>query len=164
MVQVGGELCLDVWLAVESDDGHKVRNSTDHGIEKRTEPAVAIQAAAARTARLHDDHQCQRLTVSVFFQRDFLLDAVISKDEIIGSEAENRFAAAGLYQRRHQDEIGAAAQDGGGIGNICACVQGPQRISKARGTTAGGTSSARSAWRRYAASEMGEDAEYRDRG
>jgi len=47
-----------------------------------------------------------------------LLDAVVGQDEIIGSEAENRFAAAGLYQRRHQDEIGAAAQDGGGIGNI----------------------------------------------
>ena len=95
-----------------------MRNSADHGIEERTKPAVAIQTAAARTASLHDDHQCQRLTVGVFFQCEFLLNAVIGKDEIVGSETEDRFAAVGFYQRRHQDKIGATAQDRGGIGNL----------------------------------------------
>ncbi|HXP08423.1 MAG TPA: hypothetical protein VN828_08005, partial [Acidobacteriaceae bacterium] len=112
------EICLDVWLAVESDDGHAVGNSAGQGIEQRTKFAVAIQTAPARTANLHNDHQCQWLPIGVFFQRDVLLDPVVSKDEIIGRETENRFPVAGFYQGRHQNKIGASAQDGGGIGNI----------------------------------------------
>jgi hypothetical protein len=103
VVQVGSEICLDVWLTVKSDDGHTVRNGTYHGIEEWIKAAVVIQPAAARPASLHDDHQGQRPTVGVFFQCDILLDAIIGKDEIFRSETENRFAAAGLYQRRYQD-------------------------------------------------------------
>ena len=93
------------------------------------------QAAAARTAGLHDYHQCQRLAVGVFFQYEFLFDAVIGKDEIIGSEPKDRFAAAGLYQRRHQTRLEPRRRIGVGSEISCAGAQAPQRTWKVRQTS-----------------------------
>jgi len=51
----------------ESDDSHAVRNCSDQGVQERTKLPVGVQPTPARTASPHDDHQCQRLTVEVFF-------------------------------------------------------------------------------------------------
>jgi len=61
----------------------------------------------------------QRLTVGAFFQCEFLLDAVIGKDEIIGSETEDRLAATGLYPRRTRTRSEPRRRTGVGWNILC---------------------------------------------
>ena len=109
-IRVRGEVLFDARLAVKSDHSNAMWHAANHCVEYRPQVAIVTQVCRTLTSGLHDDGQRQGLPERAIFNPHRLRNAIICQDEIFSRERKNNLGRLGLYQYRHEHQIGAGRE------------------------------------------------------
>src|ERR1039457_857665 len=108
LIDVRSKILQQRGVAVESNHCNFVRNVPDngfeHGSQRRSDGAVLVELTRTCPAHFDDNHQRQRLCVSVLVEGELLLNAVIGDAEVICLEGEDEFSAGSSNQGRNQHD------------------------------------------------------------
>ena len=115
--EIGREAVQQGGRAVEADYGDLVLDVADQVVEQGAEVAVLFEVRGAGTAGFDDDDESQRLVAGVLLEMQWLLDAVVGEDEVVGFEGVDELAGLGADERGDDDEAGANGD--GGRGRRC---------------------------------------------